>query len=264
MLIVTSALCKVTLQVIVCRLQFFKENTVYDVTDSKSKARAFWDIGTKDHDEELYDTTDYSTPTVVTESAKFSEPLPFSPAWTMPQPVCFWGNPSQFFGGPSSSGSTPNAGPFSPSQSNGVPSQQENPQPINVQVKANTVQIMERTREQSVDRTKAAVPNAPIFPWNQQSESQHPAMTAQSIPSTVFQQPIAGMPYFCAYMTIPSVGFPPESSQFDRASADKVKNLSEQSLFGKDRKSIFSTTWKEYPGNVICCFPFFLQLSSEA
>lgn len=183
---------------------------------------------------------------VTTESTKLSEQLPFTSTWAMPQPICFWGNPSQFFAGPSSSRPYSDRFDFFPPQSDGMPFQdpQDSSQPYsnnNIQIKTSTVRFMERSQGQSVDPAEAAMSNAPISSLSQQpiTMNQQPA-TRQS--STIFQQPIAGMPYFCAYMTIPNLGFPPGTS--DRSSTDEAKNLSEQPLYGKD--SI--TTWKEYPG----------------
>jgi len=62
----------------------------------------------------------------------------------------------------------------------------------------------------------------PVFSLNQQS-------------ITVSQQPIANMPYFCGYMSLPTIpiGFPPiPSTQFDRSA--ESKNLPKEELSQKD------------------------------
>nr|XP_012227219.1 PREDICTED: serine protease nudel [Linepithema humile] len=190
---------------------------------------------------ENYDTVNDGKPSqAATESTKSSEQV----TSTWPQPVCFWGNPSQFISEPSSSTPYTDAFNFSPSQSDGMlfqdQLQQDSSQPKNIQM-VNTVQFMQRTQGQSVDPAGATTPSAPIFSLNQQptTMSEQPTMTARQQSSTIFRQPIAGMPYFCAYMTMPNFGFPPGVSQSDY----EVKNLSKQPLFGKDT----SSTWKDYP-----------------
>jgi len=166
---------------------------------------------------------------VTTESTKSFQQLTAT-MWTMPHPVCFFGYPDQssnmllspaFY--PGSSSTQGRGFPFQNSLYQGSSSP-------NMQIQANTLQFLPRfnyagslpqlTGQEGIDPTGLAMgSNAPpVFSLNQQS-------------TTMSQQPIANMPYFCGYMSLPTIpiGFPPipSTSQSDRSA--ELKNLPKQS-----------------------------------
>ncbi|XP_036149068.1 serine protease nudel [Monomorium pharaonis] len=165
---------------------------------------------------------------VTAESTKSYQQLQSNPTiWTRPHPVCF------FTPYPAQSANTPlsPASAFYPSstsgQSRGFPFQnlQSSSSPNYMQVQANTVQFLPRFNYaanlaqptgQGVGPTGPAMSNAPIFPLNQQPT---PGMSEQP-----------NMPYFCGYISLPSIRFPPipDTSQSDR-SADETKDLPKES-----------------------------------
>lgn len=179
-----------------------------------------------------FQTKDNKPIPITVESTEPYQQLQLNPTmWTMPHPVCFFGQYS------AQSANTPlsPASAFYPGsssgQSRGFPFQ--NPQgsssPNYMQVQANTVQFLPRFNYaaslaqptgQGVGPTGPAMsnaPNAPIIPLNQQ-------------PTGMSQQPIANMPYFCGYISLPTIRFPPipGTSQSDR-SADEAKDLLKES-----------------------------------
>lgn len=180
-----------------------------------------------------FQTKDNSRPIPVTaESTKSFQQLQLTPTtWTMPHPVCFFSYPGQSSSMPFSPASAFYPG-FSSAQSRGFPFlnsfQQGSLPPNYMQVQANTVQFLPRFNYagslaqptgQGIGPTGPAMSNSPMFPLNQQP-------SAMSQP----QQPIANTPYFCGYMSLPTIRFPPipGTSQSDR-SADEAKDLLKES-----------------------------------
>lgn len=178
-----------------------------------------------------FQTKDNVKPISVTaESTKSFQQLQLTPTtWTMPHPVCFFGQyPSQSSNVPSPALSPASAFYPGPSfaQNRGFPFQtplhQDSLSPNYMQVQANTVQFLPRLNYasnlaqptgQGVGPTGPAMSNAPTFSLNQQ-------------PTAMSQQSAANMPYFCGYISLPTIRFPPipGTSQSDR-SADEAKDL---------------------------------------
>lgn len=147
----------------------------------------------------------------------------------MPHPVCFFGQyPASSANTPLSPASVFYPG-FSSGQNRGFPFQipQESSSPNYVQ--SNTVQFLPRFNYVAslsqptgqgvgpIGPTISNAPNAPIFPLNQQ-------------PTGMSQQPVANMPYFCGYLSLPTIRFPPipGTSESDR-SVDETKDLPKES-----------------------------------
>jgi len=167
---------------------------------------------------------------IAVESTKSFQQLQLTPTtWTMPHPICFFGYPGQSSNMPLSPESAFYSSPSS-MQYHGFPFQNPLHQgfsPNYMQVQANMpMPFMSRLNyagnlpqsiSQAIGPTGPAMPNTPIFSLNQQS-------TAMS------QQPIANMPYFCGYMSLPTVHFPPisDTSQSDH-SVDEAKDLPKES-----------------------------------
>ncbi|XP_011695705.1 PREDICTED: serine protease nudel isoform X2 [Wasmannia auropunctata] len=173
-------------------------------------------------------------------STKSFQQLQLNPTtWSMPHPVCFFGYPGQPAAGVPASLSPASSAAFYPASSSSAaqgrgfsfqnPSSHQASPPLlpNMQVQANTVQFLPGRPNYvgglapptgpGVGPTGPAVSNFPsIFPLNQQQ----PAVMSQPQ-----QQPVANMPYFCGYMSLPTIRFPPipGTSQFDR-SADEAKD----------------------------------------
>ncbi|EGI57358.1 Serine protease nudel [Acromyrmex echinatior] len=164
---------------------------------------------------------------VAVKTTKSFQQLQLTPTtWTMPHPICFFGYPGQFSNMPLSPESAFYSSPSS-TQHRGFPFQNPLHQgfsPNYMQIQANTpmsrlnyADSLPQSIAQAIGPTGPAMPNAPIFSLNQQS-------TAMS------QQPIANMPYFCGYMSLSTVHFPPisDTSQSDR-SVGEVKDLPKES-----------------------------------
>lgn len=208
---------------------------------------------------------------VTAESTKSFQQLQLTPTmWTMPHPVCFYGQyPSQSSNVPSPALSPASAFYPGPSaQNRGLPFQnslhQDSSPPNYMQVQANTVQFLPRFNYasnlaqptgQGVGPTGPAMSNAPAFSLNQQS-------TAMS------QQQVANMPYFCGYISLPTIRFPPipGTSQSDR-SADEAKDLPKESeklfpsydviLKNNARKQSFADFLQRFFQIILCISLFF-------
>lgn len=179
-----------------------------------------------------FQTKDNGKPIPVTaESTKSFQQLQLTPTtWTMPHPVCFFGQyPGQSSYTPLSPASASYSG-LSSGQGSGFPFQnplhQGSSPPSYMQVQANTVQFLPRFNYasnlaqptgQGIGPTGPAMSNAPTFALNQQ-------------PSAMSQQPVANMPYFCGYISLPTIRFPPipGTSQSDR-SVDEAKDSPKES-----------------------------------
>lgn len=161
---------------------------------------------------------------VTTENTKIFQQIGPTPTMWTTHPVCFFGQ----YSGQSSYMSLPPAtahSGLSSAQDNGFPFQNplhQDSSPLNyIQIQANTMQFLPRFNYisnlaqptgQGTGPMGPAMSNAPTFALNQQS-------------SAMSQQPVANMPYFCGYMSLPIIRFPPISgtSQSDR-SVDEAKN----------------------------------------
>lgn len=161
---------------------------------------------------------------IVSESTKSLQELQLnSTSWTMPHPVCFFG---QFPNMPLSPTSALSPDPSS-GQNHGFPFQNpfyqgsSSPNHMQAQMQVlpslNYADGLTQPTGQDLGPTGPAITNAPTFSLNQQS-------TAMS------QQPITNMPYFCGYISLPSIRFPPipDTSQSDR-SANEAKHSSKES-----------------------------------
>ncbi|KAL6265616.1 hypothetical protein P5V15_002410 [Pogonomyrmex californicus] len=160
--------------------------------------------------------------------------------WTVPHPVCFFGNPDQSFKTPVSGVFYP--APFGPSsgQSRGFPFQnhQDSTSPNYKQEQTNTMQFLPKVnyvgnlaqpRGQGIGPTGPGMSNAPI--------------------SSLNQQPIANMPYFCGYISLPTVHFSSSPDTSDR-SADKAKDLPEGSR-KLPQENEFITRQSYYPQQLL-------------
>ncbi|KYM93915.1 Serine protease nudel [Cyphomyrmex costatus] len=162
-----------------------------------------------------------------TETRMYGVEIPTT--WTMPHPVCFFSYPGQSSSMSLSPESTFYPNPFS-MQNHGFSFQNplhQDSSPNYMQIQSNTpMQFIPRLNDadslpqsigQGIGPLRPAMPNAPIFSLNQQS-------TAMS------QQPTPNMPYFCGYMSLSTVHFPPTSSisQSDR-SVGETKDFSKES-----------------------------------
>lgn len=165
---------------------------------------------------------------VAAESTKsFKQLTPTT--WTMPHPVCFFGYPGQSSNMPLSPESAFYSS-HSSMQDRGFPFQNplhQGSSPNYMQIQANVpMQFMPKLNYagslsqsigQAIGPMGPAISKTPIFSLNQQS-------TAMS------QQPIPNMPYFCGYMSLSTLHFPPISGtlQSDR-SVGEAKDLAKES-----------------------------------
>ncbi|XP_011872575.1 PREDICTED: serine protease nudel [Vollenhovia emeryi] len=174
-------------------------------------------------------------PAIAENTKTFQQLQPNFTTWSVPQLVCFFNQYSgQFSNAPASSAPASSAPAFypdfSPAQSHGSPFQ--NPfrpdfsSPNYMQVQANTVQLPPRFNYADgpaqptgpgIGPAGSAMSNVPSFSLNQQ-------------PTAMLQQSVANAPYFCSYISLPIIRFPPipGTSQSDR-SADEAKNLPKES-----------------------------------
>jgi len=163
---------------------------------------------------------------VTTESTKSFQQLTAT-MWTMPHPVCFFGYPDQSFNMLLSPAFYP--GFSSSTQDRGFPFQNPLHQgSSSPNMQANTFlprfnyagSLPQLTGQEGIGPTGLVMgSNAPpVFSLNQQS-------------TTMSQQPIANMPYFCGYMSLPTIpiGFPPIPSMSQSDRSVESKNLPKQS-----------------------------------
>ncbi|XP_071642079.1 serine protease ndl [Temnothorax longispinosus] len=172
---------------------------------------------------------------VTTESTKsFQQLQPTPTMWTMPHPVCFFGQyPGQSSNTPLSPVSAFYPGPISSAQSRGFPflnpPNQGSSSPNYMQVQANTVQFMPRLNYVG-NLAQPGQDVGPTGPAMSAMSNHAPAFSLNQQPTAMSQQPIANMPYFCGYISLPTIRFPPipGTSQSNR-SVDEAKDLPRES-----------------------------------